>query len=404
MRKFHFLLFGLLLCLQLLAQQRHQLRGFISSPIDTNQADEGRSYIVAIPSTYSDSIPSPLIISLHPYFESLMQYRNSLSMDSIAEANNVIMVYPHGDTCRWNYKPLFFLPDSGIGWNAGIIGGDFDDVAFVNRVVDSVITLFNIDTNRIFCMGVSNGGYMNMKLAAAGAHRFKAMASVIGFDSLSPTSTVPMLSILATKDTISRFNGTSGVYPAWSTIRTKWLNQNACKSSYASDTLPDLDPSDGSWVEKRSYDSCSSTGKFIEYLIWNGGHNVPNTGTCTAPQVVCDALGSINNDFDPSIEIWNFFMGNTITNLNEEISTERKLKVYPNPFSQKINFEIANPSANYHLTIYDLLGQKVYQHTARPVNGMISWEAKGLASGIYLYRVFDGKQLLSGKIQLITDH
>ncbi len=161
------------------------------SPIDTTMADEVRYYTIATPSGYNGTTPTPLIVNLHAYFESITQYRTTLSIDSIAEANNVIIVYPLGDTCRWNFKPLFFLPNTGIGWNAGIIGGDFDDVTFISRVLDSVQANYNIDSTKIYCMGVSSGAFMTMKLGAAIGNRFTAMANIIGFDSLPPTSSVP---------------------------------------------------------------------------------------------------------------------------------------------------------------------------------------------------------------------
>lgn len=401
MKIINFLIASLFVFGQLFAQQRDTTKSFIATPTDTSLADETRFYTVAKPSGYNSSTPTPLIFNLHAYFEPISQYRNSLSIDSIAEANNVIIVYPLGDTCHWNYKPLFFLPDSGIGWNSGIIGGDFDDVAFISRVLDSVESNYNIDTTQIFCMGVSNGGFMTMKIAAAIGDRFTAMANIIGFDSLSPTTDVPMLSILGTKDTISRINGIPGTYSSWSSVRSKWLNQNSCSTSFLSDTLADIDTLDGSWVEKRTYNSCSNRGTFIEYMIWNGGHNVPNTGVCVAPPIVCNALGSINNDFDPSVEIWNFFNANVVISVKRETLNTKNIHVYPNPFRGELNFQVEKTSMIYNLKIFDIQGKEIYQENMKPTNGVIRWLAKDLAPSIYIYQITDGVEFKSGKVQLL---
>lgn len=401
MKKINLLIVFFSLLGQLFAQQNNTTRSFLSSPIDTSLADETRHFTIVTPSGYNSSTPTPLILNLHAYFEPISQYRNSLSIDSIAEASNVIIVYPLGDTCHWNYKPLFFLPDSGIGWNSGIIGGKFDDVKFISRVLDSIESNYNIDTNQIFCMGVSNGGFMTMKLAAEIGHRFTAMANIIGFDSLTPTTSVPMLSILGTKDTISRINGISGTYPNWSSVRSKWLNQNSCSTNFLSDTLADIDTLDGSWVEKRTYDSCSNRGTFIEYMIWNGGHNVPNTGVCTAPPIVCNALGSINNDFDPSVEIWNFFNANLVTSVKRKTLDTKNIDVYPNPFRDELTFKVGNTSMTYNLKIFDIQGKEIYQKNVKPTNGGIRWFAKNLAPSIYIYQITDGIDFKSGKVQLL---
>lgn len=392
------LLFCLTLSLPLLSQQSNTLKSFTMSPIDTTKAAETRHYTVALPSGYSSSQAAALILNLHAYYEPLSDYRNSLTMDSIAEANNVIMVYPQGDTCSWNYKPLFFLPNTGVGWNAGIIGGDFDDVAFIERVLDSVIANYKIDTTQIYCMGVSNGGFMSMKVAATLGNRFAAIANIIGFDSVPPQHNVPLLSILGTADTISRYNGTPTVFPSWASVQNDWILKNACDTTFQSDTLPDLDTLDGSWVEKRTFDSCATNGLLIEYKIWNGGHNVPFTGQCTSPAIVCNALGSINNDIDPSVEIWNFFQGRISTDLTETIQATTTSIAYPNPFTDRLVIDLKATVGNYTLNIFDLKGRKVHSLNGRQSTNKIELDLSQLHQGMYLYFISNSSNSYQGKI------
>ncbi len=205
-----------------------------------------------------------------------------------------------------------------------------------------------------------------------------------------------MLSILGNRDTISRINGIPNVFPTWASIRGNWLNINACSSSYVADTLADLDPADGSWVEKRTYNSCGSRGAFVEYLIINGGHNVPNTGRCTAPPVVCNALGSINNDIDPSVEIWNFFNSGLVTSLEKEIAKEKELTLYPNPSKELLFMEIENPILS-RIQIFNSQGRLLWDKEEVPS----SIDVSALPNGAYFLKISNSKGVQSKRFMVV---
>jgi hypothetical protein len=79
--------------------------------------------------------------------------------------------------------------------------------------------------------------------------------------------------------------------------------------------------------------------------------------------------------------------------------------VYPNPFnpSAVIGFQLPVDSQT-RLTVYDILGREV----AILVNGMLSagqhqvtFDGAGMASGIYMYRLQTGNQVITGKMMLM---
>jgi hypothetical protein len=77
---------------------------------------------------------------------------------------------------------------------------------------------------------------------------------------------------------------------------------------------------------------------------------------------------------------------------------------YPNPFnpSTVISFDLPRAS-EYTLTIFNVLGQKVYEVTDRGRAGRVDveWDATSFSSGVYFYRVATDKFSESKKMLLL---
>lgn len=138
-----------------------------------------RNYCIYVPPTYDSSRPMPLYIGLHGMNDRAdLQFRANM-LTSACDMFGGIMVAPQG------------LEDYGLsGWNAGVqhiekgksiyLHRDFDDVGFINRLIDDLLIRFNIDHNRIFVFGFSMGGFMANRLAIECGDRFRAVCSVNG--------------------------------------------------------------------------------------------------------------------------------------------------------------------------------------------------------------------------------
>jgi hypothetical protein len=79
-----------------------------------------------------------------------------------------------------------------------------------------------------------------------------------------------------------------------------------------------------------------------------------------------------------------------------------ELKVYPNPFSDKLRFEFVSPeSVNARIDIYDLTGRIVKTIFEQPIESGVSYEAEfkpdDVISGMYIYRLTLGKNIYNGK-------
>ena len=90
--------------------------------------------------------------------------------ERLADERGFVVVYPDG------YEGY---------WNACNIVGDYsanklniDDVGFLTRMVDKLITEIGVDPGRVFATGISRGGHMAFRLALEAPSRFRAVAAV----------------------------------------------------------------------------------------------------------------------------------------------------------------------------------------------------------------------------------
>ena len=76
---------------------------------------------------------------------------------------------------------------------------------------------------------------------------------------------------------------------------------------------------------------------------------------------------------------------------------------YPNPFNPSTSFSIELPTeSDYSITIYNLQGQKVDEISGHGVGEVVeTWDATGLASGVYFYTVKAGNNVATRKMMLL---
>lgn len=127
-----------------------------------------------------------------------------------AEQEGFILAFPNGSS---------ILPRKHLAtWNAGECCGYardkmIDDIGFVKQVIADIKVQVNIDENRIFATGMSNGGMMAHRLACEMSETFKAVASVAGTDNTkacNPSRPISVMHIHALDDTHVLFNGGAG--------------------------------------------------------------------------------------------------------------------------------------------------------------------------------------------------
>lgn len=180
-----------------------------------------REYVLYIPNSYDGISAVPLLVNFHGFGGSASEFMSYADMRSIAETDTFILAYPQG-SCL----------DGSSHWNACPLGGDnksnVDDFGFIESMINEISSQYNIDMERIYAAGYSNGGMMAYGLANYKSDLIAAVASVSGvmLDCIGSTShPMPVVHLHGTSDGVLPYNGGDGWNSAQSTLE-HWINFN----------------------------------------------------------------------------------------------------------------------------------------------------------------------------------
>jgi polyhydroxybutyrate depolymerase len=263
-----------------------------------------RMYRIHVPQGYSPSRPVPLLFSFHGGGGNMdiqaddRYYR----LISKAEEAGYVAVFPNG------YSPF---PSGKLAtWNAGnCCGGardkNIDDVGFIREVVRHLKTQINVDAQRIYTSGMSNGALFSHRLACEMADTFRGIASVAGSDGTArcqPSRPVNILEIHAKDDDFVQFTGGAGknsrtLADFVSTPETvaRWVRRNACNP-----TPRRVLDKPGAYCDQ--YEGCSEGVRVRLCVTETGGHSWPG-----GVKVRTGEPGS--TAFSATDMMWDFFNG-----------------------------------------------------------------------------------------------
>jgi polyhydroxybutyrate depolymerase len=171
-----------------------------------------REYILHVPENLNND--TPIVFVIHGYTGSAEGIAAYSGMNSIAEREGFIAVYPQGTID--SYGNAFFNVSYGFNDESTI-----NDVSFIRELVKSISHEFNLKRKKAFATGMSNGGEMSYLLACTSSDLFKAVAPVAGVlmkglkDSCELNSPVPVFEIHGTADKISLFEGDLNNEEGW---------------------------------------------------------------------------------------------------------------------------------------------------------------------------------------------
>ena len=253
-----------------------------------------REYIIYIPSSYDGTKSMPILFMFHGGSDYAANFINFVDVRSIADTAGFIAVYPQGaldgGTTSWIHK----APTS------------HNDVNFISVLIDTISNNYLIDFDRVYACGYSEGGIFSYELACRLNNKIAAIASVsgsmltdsyrstLGFGLCNPIHPTAILLFPGTDDfnPHSSYNGLSPYYYSVNDIIDYWSNYNNTDIIPAITQLTDLNPNDGSTVEKKVWQNGDQCTQVIEFKVYGGGHDWPGI--------------SGNMDISASEEIWNF--------------------------------------------------------------------------------------------------
>ncbi len=129
-----------------------------------------RQYLEYVPQIYNPEHPAPVIFCLHGLGDNMNNF-TGVGFQQLSESTGWIVITPQALMAS---VPI--LGQIGTAWNSGA-GGEFpligytilnenvDDSGFLMAILDSLENHFNIDTDSVFFMGFSMGGFMSHKMS-----------------------------------------------------------------------------------------------------------------------------------------------------------------------------------------------------------------------------------------------
>lgn len=158
---------------------------------------KNRTYRVHLPAAYYDGTTNlPLVVGLHGGGGSGEQFETQTGLDTKADAENFIMVYPDG----------LENPNAAVRtWNAGKCCGanasvlNTDDVGFISDLIDKLKADYRVDPKRVYATGHSNGAMLCYRLASELSTKLAAIAPNAGNfqmrSAYAPARNVPVIHI-----------------------------------------------------------------------------------------------------------------------------------------------------------------------------------------------------------------
>jgi len=264
--------------------------------------------------TYQAYVPkglapgAPLVLAMHGSGENgtAMRIETGYGFERLADQRGFAVVYPNGQNGHWNTCEI-----DRDAEQPGV-----DDVRFLTALADKFIDDIGTDRNRVFGVGLSEGGYMAIRLALEAPSRFRALAPVAANRSApenfqcKPVTQggASVILIHGTKDRLIPFDGAEG-----SLLFGLFKNPKGFSTLATAQYFADLDAIGGRPVTTRSI---SADGFGIERSIWSNGSGaeveliaIDGAGH-TFPQPYYRArriLGPSPRDPNAAEVIWAFF-------------------------------------------------------------------------------------------------
>ena len=223
-----------------------------------------REYFLYVPDSYDGTTAVPILFNFHGFGGSVEVFMEYADLRSVAETNTFILVYPQGSclegSSHWNPCPNG--PDNK---------SEADDFGFVEAMINQISSEYNIDLDRVYAGGYSNGGMMAYGLANYKSDLIAAVASVSGTMLNCTGSTnhpMPVVHLHGTSDDVVSYNGSTD----WNSVQSTldyWINFNNTTTT----PTVNSENSGGITIEHYSYDQ-GENAVSVEHYKYIGGEHV----------------------------------------------------------------------------------------------------------------------------------
>lgn len=273
-----------------------------------------RSYCEYVPAEIKEKKGKyPLIIVLHGGGGTGKYMAALTGFNRLAEQEKFMVVYPDAIEKRWNDGRNFQEYKSQRE--------NIDDVGFISALIDRLAMQYQVDLDRVYVVGISNGAMMTHRLAAELSTKIAAAAMVAGnipenyFSKGIPSKPVPIIIMNGTEDQLMPWKGGELGFNKGRVVSTEqtvnfWRKHNKCELPGQTTYKPDSDPKDGTKVYVDSYKNEAGKTIVMLYAIEGGGHTWPGVSKDIpqAPRYFPKtAIGLTCYDINGTGEIYDFF-------------------------------------------------------------------------------------------------
>ena len=228
-----------------------------------------REYVLHVPNSYNGNSSVPLVFNFHGGSGSATNQRYLSDMDQVADTAGFIVVYPQGSV----------LLDGSSYWNSMIATegskGTADDIGFISFLIDEISLNYNIDLEKVYACGYSNGGDLSISLACYLSDKISAAAPVSGLMSLEsdslcqPQESTGVFLINGTADNSRPYNGINDYYLSVENALEFWSNHHRSESTIIENFMDNNNNN----IEHYEYLNLNGQSYLEHYKIINGGHD-----------------------------------------------------------------------------------------------------------------------------------
>jgi len=334
--------------------------------------DVDRTFLVRLPKGYDAQRKYPVMILLHGMNQDAEDMERLTGFDQLADKDSIIAVYPVALHGRWNVgvrpaerRPMgmgpgghhrggYGYPGGGYpgggypGGGGGYPGGgqqqprnqkpeeehkpaEVDDIGFFNQMLDQLSSKFSADPSRIYAAGLSEGGFMSLRVGCAISDRIAAVAAIGAAMPKTmiclPSRPVPLVMIDGTSDPVVPYGGGTEHNLSLATLSAEdsakaWAKIDRCGEKPAKAKLPEA--KGGMETKTDTYDGCGQGAQVVLYSVKGAGNAWPGGEQYEAE----NAIGKTSQDLNANEVIWSFLVTKKIADAaksqSSNESTEQK--------------------------------------------------------------------------------
>ncbi|MBL4661609.1 MAG: prolyl oligopeptidase family serine peptidase [Alcanivoracaceae bacterium] len=273
-----------------------------------------RSYVTKFPNSYDVDQKIPLIIALHGGGSNWKKFNRATTRNTLekeANRNNMLLIFPEGKNNHWSDGREKHLQGQQT----------YDDVKFISELIDLAIDKYNVDPDKVFVTGMSNGGFMAIRLAIELTEKISAVVSIsaqmsLKIQFLQLDKPISFMLINGTNDPIVPYHGgemklfklpksRGKVLSSTQTINYFVKNNKCAKPAVRSSQ--DHNKFDMTTLDITEYKECKGNTQVTLIKVNSGGHTWPG-GRQYLPVAL---IGHVSKEVNASKLLVDFFLANS---------------------------------------------------------------------------------------------